>query len=133
MVPVQRKLVPHGKQYQSTLIPVLASTPHGPANFMSLGRLVVDYTVHHDTSQHFHLQGSNFSGATGVNIGSGTNNTSISNSNTNAAGTVKVQPVSNYGFIMNALVNLRTGILVQKTITVLTVAEDSSDIYNVNY
>ena len=39
---VQRKLVPHGKQYQSTLIPVVASTPHGPANFMSLGRIVVD-------------------------------------------------------------------------------------------
>ena len=73
MAPVQSKLVAHGKQYQSTLIPVVASTPHGPANFMSLGRIVA---VHHDTSQHFHLQGSNFSGATGVNIGSGTNNTS---------------------------------------------------------
>ena len=86
MAPVQSKLVAHGRQYQSTLIPVVASTPHGPANFMSLGRIVVDHTVHHDTSQHFHLQGSNFSGATGVNIGSGTNNTSISNTNTNAAG-----------------------------------------------
>ena len=55
MAPVQSKLVAHGKQYQSTLIPVVASTPHGPANFMSLGRIVVDHTVHHDTSQHFHL------------------------------------------------------------------------------
>ena len=60
--------------------------PTWSCNFMSLGRIVVDHTVHHDTSQHFHLQGSNFSGATGVNIGSGTNNTSISNTNTNAAG-----------------------------------------------
>ena len=29
----------YGKQYQSTLIPEVASTPHGPANFMSLGRI----------------------------------------------------------------------------------------------
>ena len=55
--------------HQTSLIPVRAATPHGHTNFMSLGRIVVDKTTHHDNSQHIHLQGSNFSGATGVNIG----------------------------------------------------------------
>ena len=79
MAPVQSKLVPYKKLHQTSLIPVRASTPHGPTNFMSLGRIVVDKTTHHDNSQHIHLQGSNFSGATGVNIGSGTSTTSITN------------------------------------------------------
>jgi hypothetical protein len=38
----------------------------------------------------------------------------------------KVQHVSKFGFIMNALVNLRTGILLKKTISVPIAAEESS-------
>jgi len=87
MAPVQSKLVLSKNLHQTSLIPVRAATPHGHTNFMSLGRIVVDKTTHHDNSQHIHLQGSNFSGATGVNIGSGTATTSISN--TSAAGSVK--------------------------------------------
>ena len=56
MAPVQSKLVPYKKLHQTSLIPVRASTPHGPTNFMSLGRIVVDKTTHHDNSQHIHLQ-----------------------------------------------------------------------------
>jgi len=54
---------------------------------MSPGRIAVDNTTRHDNSQHIHLHCSNFSGATGVNIGSGTGTTSIIN--TNAPGSVK--------------------------------------------
>jgi hypothetical protein len=69
MAPVQSKLVLSKNLHQTSLIPVRAATPHGHTNFMSLGRIVVDKTTHHDNFQHIHLQGSNFSGATGVNIG----------------------------------------------------------------
>ena len=48
MAPVQSKLVPYKKLHQTSLIPVRAATPHGPTNFMSLGRIVVDKTTHHD-------------------------------------------------------------------------------------
>ena len=88
MAPVQSKLFPGKKLQQQSLIPVVATTPHGRASFMSLGRIVVENTTNNDNSQHFNLQGSNFSGATGVNIGSGTNTTSVSN-NANTQGSVK--------------------------------------------
>ena len=62
MAPVQSKLFPAKNLHQTSLIPVLATTPHGRASFMSLGRIVVENTTTHDNSQHFNLQGSNFSG-----------------------------------------------------------------------
>ena len=71
MAPVQSKLFPRKNLQQQSLIPVVATTPHGRASFMSLGRIVVENTTNNDNSQHFNLQGSNFSGATGVNIGLG--------------------------------------------------------------
>ena len=47
MAAVQSKLVPSKKLHQTSLIPVRAATPHGPASFMSLGRVVVATVLNH--------------------------------------------------------------------------------------
>jgi len=52
MAPVQSKLFPGKNLHQTSLVPVVATTPHGRANFMSLGRIVVENTTNNDNSQH---------------------------------------------------------------------------------
>jgi len=60
MAPVQSKFFPGKNLHQTSLVPVVATTPHGRANFMSLGRIVVENTTNNDNSQHFNLQGKKF-------------------------------------------------------------------------
>ena len=45
MAPVQSKLFPGKNLHQTSLVPVVATTPHCRANFMSLGRIVVENTT----------------------------------------------------------------------------------------